>query len=75
MDRDMLLSVANSLREYLRLGLSRDTPPDLQFSEGMIMDMQRQFVWLEGFYRATAKNQVARSRLQRSRGFPRSVGE
>ena len=70
LDRDMLLSIAKSLRQYVQLGSLRECPAELQVGADASLDIQRQLVWLEGFWRASAKDQVSRSRLQRSsKGF------
>ena len=75
LDRDMLLGIANSLREHLRASRSAAAHVNLpageaQDSEGALLELQKQIVWMEGFYRATEKDQIAKSRLQRSsKGF------
>ena len=69
-DRDMLLSVADSLRLQLQVGIAADTPEVSRLTEDQQLALQRQIVWMEGFYRASSKEQVAQSRLQRSsKGF------
>ena len=73
LDRDMLLKIGNSLREHMqgrRQGDNRVAFADASVSEDGDLDLQQQIVYLEGLFRATAKEQVARSRLQPStKGF------
>ena len=87
LDRDMLLRVANTLREYRSKTVqSPDVSSHIHALRGAMvaseavpeedetghsdLELQRQIVWLEGMYRATGKERVSQSRMQRSaRGF------
>ena len=73
LDRGMLLSIADTLRKHVSrsAGDSVDGAGCDVENQGVDgVDVQRQIVWLEGFYRASSQEEVSKSRLQRSRkGF------
>ena len=80
LDRDMLLRVADSLREHLSRScqsapgalptLEVDDDEAAIESNAGLLELQRQIVWVEGVFRATGKEHISSSRVQRSaKGF------